>query len=1588
MKKRLLIALALLLVIATIFTQNSDLFTSQGTLASSQVSLRLPENGFENPAKGLDQEFEMTMDRNLGAVPTQRKINAYKVLKDQFAQEIATYSAIPGVVWQERGSDNVGGRTRTIMFDPNDNEAKKVWAGSIGGGLWFNDDITNVGSKWIQVNDIMNNLVISSITYDPTNTQDFYLGTGAGFVSEEIRGAGIWKSTNGGSNWAQLSSTINSNFEYVQKIKVTNQGTILAATLTGLHRSTNNGSTWTNVNEGRFGDIDIATDGTVYATKGVRSSDGGIFKSLDDGITWADITPATGLRTTVAVSPSNPNVIYAVAAVNGNGGRDVAYFKKSIDAGNTWVDVTIPLLIVNGSCEEDTDHFTRGQAFFNLTLEVHPENPDIIYAGGIDNHRSTDGGNTWIAISDWTGDNGCKDYVHADNHDFQIRPGHPNSLFIGNDGGMDYAVDAGTAERPDFERRVNGYNTMLFYYGAMVNEVGSNTMIAGAQDNGTLRFTVPGMNSTSEVIGGDGSFCFIDPNNPDFWIVSNPQSDYFFSTDAGLNFTRISNSAGLTGRFINPTDMDFETGKLYAAAGTNQLGRIQGFPTPSNFSVLDLTNNGDPGIGNAQISAIKVSPYTENRIFVGTFVNTGGKIFMIDNAHTGSPIITDLTGNLDDGRGGYLRSIDLGASDDELLITFSNYGANSVYTTVDGGTNWVNKEANLPDIPVRWGIFNPKNTKQVLLGTDLGVWSSNDITDPNPNWEPTNNGLASVRVDHLSYRPSDETIMATTYGRGVFTSNVFASTVKADFKTRQTVGYTGIAVQFEDASLLPGNSWAWNFGDGNTSTSQNPSHTFTQAGTYDVSLTIDNGSSTETKVGYVTILPLTSTPYLAANGGDFESNPGHFTSRALLNGLNVWERGVPGNNLNTPSSGVNVWKTKLENDITNVGYSHKSALYTPAFDLSATTKDYTLSFTLSKDLAFCNAPIGMQAEYSLDGGVTWQVLGSSKSEPGSVNWYSSGPSSGCSLLSDVFENQMGWAGTPTNNDNILTQYKLNAFAGQSNVSFRFVFSVDPRLNGGYDVDGLMIDDFEILATDPTSEFESDLQLSYTGTNVQFSYLSNGADSYLWDFGDNTTSTEINPVHSYQNVGYHTVSLTTTTNGVALTETKADYILILPSKNVPYTLADGGNFDVNTTDFLIILGSNTQFELGVSGVAGKDGTNSGSNAWVTGLTESTYQDNSDSKLRSPLFNLTQNQVMTLEFKAKYSFEANWDGFIMNYSTDKGLTWTKLNPIIESGWYNQISDPLSVFGASVPIISGTTNGEFQSFSTDITFLAGKEVIFEFDFRTDANTVDVGMALDDFQILLSEPESISANFEIQTGTGCAGQQVVFTSSSTGTIADYAWDFGANASPATATGVGPHTVVYTAAGNSSVSLNISNTFGQTETETKTDVILTGEPHSPTFVEESDADKGTAKLVASTGDSYQWYKNSSPIAGATDQIYFADVKANYLVAVTVNGCTIQSSQMNIITSTEEDELFKQGVNIYPNPVSDVVNVQVSNATLGELQIRIINMAGAIIIDKTVQKSSFDAEYKFYLSEYKSGTYLIEVTSEKGKTIKRIIKEK
>ncbi len=1579
-----LIAAVMLAGLGLLFIPQADQKQPEKLLASDFLPHREMEEGGENekrlngPLLAALQNFEMTKDPALGYPPTQRKINTFLRMKEEAQKTLfASESAIPGVEWVERGPDNVGGRTRALIFDPQDPTSKRVWAGATGGGLWYNNDITDIESSWIRVEGFMDNLAISSIDYDRNDNNVYYIGTGLAFA-DIAEGDGIWKSTDGGTTWNQLSSSANGVLGAVQDIKVTSSSTVLAATTTGLRRSTDGGATWTTSQAGNFADIEIAANGDIYASTGVFGS-GRLYKSTDDGQSVTDITPESGgVRIEIAVAPSNANVVYAVAE-GGSGNQDIEWFKKSDDAGATWSDITIPLTR-DFDCSVGPDHFTRGQAFFDLILAVHPEDEDIVLAGGINLHRSMNGGEDWEGISFWTGSQ-CDAFAHADQHAITFRPGFPNEAIFGNDGGVEYSNDVGNATDPHLERRVKDYNTIMFYSVAMVNQAGSNVMIGGAQDNNTLRFTEPGINSAQDVFGGDGTLTFIDQTNPSIQMTAFVFNFIGWSNNGGLSFTTIENDQN-SGRFINPADYDNTQGIYYSAGEGNQLKRIQGTKSsPQDQETLTLA------LGGAQISVIKVSPYTANRIFVGT---GNGTIFQIDNANMETPTVTSITGTFEGNPGSFISGIDIGASDSQILMTFSNFGVTSVYETSNGGTNWQSKEGDLPDIPVRDALYNPDNRNQVLLATELGVWSTTVFDSANPVWEATNSGLASVRVDKIEYRETDKLIAVATHGRGIFTSNVFTQSSIADFKSSSQVGYVGVPVTFTDGSVLSGGDFAWDFGDGNNSTDQNPSHTYNTPGTYDVSLSVNSGADTETKAEYITILPAKQLPYTLADGGDFESNPDDFTSASLFHGINLWERGTPTGTLSTPSSGDNVWKTGLSSTLANLGYDHRSALFTPSFDLTDANKDYTLKFKRSAQNFAPFGPNGMYVEYTIDGGNTWLLLGSSNDEPGQVNWYSRGPNLSFFLDQGISPSQMGWSEANTTVTNVDTQVKLNHLIGNANVAFRFVSSVVTDYTGGYDNDGFMIDDFEVLAVDATADFTADRTVVAANSPVQFQYSSNGADTFAWNFGDGNTSDQENPSHSYAAPGSYTVALTITSNGNMVTETKTDFIKVIPSKSVPYLLADGGDFESNQDDFSAVNETGTPFELGSSSVAGKDGTASGSFAWVTGIDETVYANDSRATLVSPSFVFDQSKIYTLEFKANFNFESEWDGFVVEYSTDLGETYTKLNNNVEEGWYTQTSNAQSVLGGNTAIFSGSTDGNFTTFSTDVSFLYPNEsVIFRFLFLTDQNVQTAGVAIDDFQILVEDAVAPTADFTASATAGCAGQTITFTDASTGSVQTYEWDFGANAFPATATGPGPHSVAYNGIGTSTVSLRVVNVGGE-DTETKTDFITTSATHTPTITRGETSDPEVISLTASAGDSYQWFRGGTAIDGATNQVLETSENGLYTVDVTIDGCTGRAAALNVVilvTGLEDDVVFSKTVNVFPNPVGNELNIGISNPVMGEHSFNFYNADGRLVRQESESKNQTDQTFTFDISNMPQGNYLIQVVSPKGSTIKKVIKQ-
>ncbi len=737
----------------------------------------------------MQQEFDLTHDPATNTVPKERLLIAQEYAEqnrnDNFAPNDIR-AAIPNVTWTERGPNNIGGRTRAIMIDPNDATKKTIWTGGVGGGLWKTTDITAATPAWVGINDFFSNIAITTLAYDPSSTQTMYFGTGEGnYNADAIRGAGIWKSTNGGTSWSQLASTTGSSYYYVQEILVyPGNSHVFAATRSGLFKSKDGGTTWTKVlGNGvsggitdRIADIGIAADGSMWASAGILSTDG-VYRAPSSGLTTGDVgtwtkknTGANGFPTTgfnwisLALAPSDANTVYAVTEDAASGGLYNIY--KTTDAGATWTTKTKPAWHDQGACGTTTTDMTRGQAWYDLPAAVDPNSPNTVYVGGVDLMKSTDGGTTWTQISNWAGS--CFQYVHADQHIILFEPGSSSVIYFGNDGGI-YRTTTGNNATPTISAKINGYNVTQYYACALHPTSGSNYILAGAQDNGSQKLTTAGLGAGSNATGGDGCFCHIDQGNSAYQWTSYVYNNYYRSTNSGGSWTGVFISSN-NGSFVNPTDYDNS-----AAAGGNTMyccwdaGYYMRWTNPRSGNTT--ANVQVTAFGTGKITHVSVSQNTTGRVFFGL---NNGRVVRVDNASTvGSPAAGNLVGTPNASGSVSCIAIENG-NDNHIVVTYSNYGITSVYESTNalsGTPTFTNIEGNLPDMPVRWALINPLNNRQALLATEVGVWSTDLMNGASTVWGSTNTGLANVSVHMLQTRTSDNVVVAATHGRGVFSSS-------------------------------------------------------------------------------------------------------------------------------------------------------------------------------------------------------------------------------------------------------------------------------------------------------------------------------------------------------------------------------------------------------------------------------------------------------------------------------------------------------------------------------------------------------------------------------------------------------------------------------------------------------------------------------------------------------------------------------------------------------------------------------------------------------------------------------------------------
>lgn len=714
-----------------------------------------------------EMEFEMTRDPKLGYIPVSRLVNAYNIIsKERLA---GRYESISALNWIERGPNSnvlgpsngnlrgpvgtpvVCGRMRAIHVDLTDATNKTVWIGSVSGGLWKTTDITASPANWTLINDFIGNLAISSICQDPVNKNIMYFSTGErNNNGDAVRGGGIWKSINNGATWNLLANTV--GFWNTSKIVCDAIGNVYVGTNgnnQGLQRSTNGGANWENITPGtgtRVTDIRVSTTGRLHLTmgNGTVAGSGSFYTDNPSTVTSASWilpnTPIPNLINNCEITVAG-NVLYALPE---GANAQTPQIYKSIDGGDNW---TATITSPPSPSTEPT--INSGQGWYDLAIGVDPNNTDIVVAGGLNFYRTTDGGVTWTQITRWVGT--VFNYVHADHHGVVW---NGSQVLLATDGGIFYSSDNGFS----YSDRNVGIRTIQFYSCAI--HPTNNFFLGGTQDNGAHSIAGNGIQGSIEVHGGDGGFTHIDEDEPQFQFSATTRSNYRRSINGGVNWSSASFSSTI-GQFINPTDYDDINNRMYCSAGNGTYVRWDNAQAGTSFSTISIAS-----VTPNSVRSIKVSPFTSNRVFMGT---TNGVIIKIDNAEQANPIVTNVSSNMPQTNNTFVSSVNIGTNDNFLLASFSNYGIPHVWFTSNGGTSWGNISGNLPDIPVRSVMFYPNNNDKALIATEMGVFETEDINGAATVWVQ-NSTFPTVKTNMLQYRFSDNTVLAATHGRGMWSS--------------------------------------------------------------------------------------------------------------------------------------------------------------------------------------------------------------------------------------------------------------------------------------------------------------------------------------------------------------------------------------------------------------------------------------------------------------------------------------------------------------------------------------------------------------------------------------------------------------------------------------------------------------------------------------------------------------------------------------------------------------------------------------------------------------------------------------------------
>jgi hypothetical protein len=692
--------------------------------------------------------------------------------------------------WTGVGPGNVGGRTRALVIHPS--SPNIMYAGGVAGGVW---KTTDSGATWTPLGDLFANMAVCSLVIDPVNPQILYAGTGEGFFNiDAVRGAGIFKTTDGGATWTQLQSTVTSDFHYVNRLAVSpnDHNRLYAATRTGLWASSDAGATWGRLYNASavngVTDLVVRTNAnpdTLIMACGIFTT-ASILYSNNGGSTWSTAYTETNMdRTSLALAPSNQNYVYALASsgASGNYRYGMLAVLQSIDGGASWhvqtrntdgaklntTQLSNSVYAFYSTCYSGSDAWYN-QGWYDNVIAVDPKNHEIVWAGGIDLYRSNDQGKNWgLASCWWANPVQGSFFVHADQHAIVFHPNYDGqantTMFVGNDGGIFRTTTPPTAVTNAsacsstgnyvWTNLNNGYGVTQFYYGAVYP--GGDAYFGGAQDNGTIRGTsAAGANAWTRLQGGDGGAVAVNPQNTQVLYAEYTNLSLTKSINGGSSFVDAISGVSGSFLFIAPFVMDPN------APDTLWLGGDKLWRTTN--AAANWTQASASISGGGLISAMAVYKGDSNSVAIGTqkgYVATSATALSANSgtAWTGPQVVN-----------GYISSLAYAPGNkNTLYATCSTFGQPHILKSTDRGATWTNIGGSgagaLPDVPASTVAPDPNNPNRLYVGTDIGVYVTND---GGASWAVEHTGFPNVITSQLVVEEQSKRLYAFTHGRGTW----------------------------------------------------------------------------------------------------------------------------------------------------------------------------------------------------------------------------------------------------------------------------------------------------------------------------------------------------------------------------------------------------------------------------------------------------------------------------------------------------------------------------------------------------------------------------------------------------------------------------------------------------------------------------------------------------------------------------------------------------------------------------------------------------------------------------------------------------